>query len=252
MRRLLALGYRPYLATGEARERARRGERNRWLLRLGIAGLGAMQAMMFAEALFFGGATPDGAAAMSLPMRDFLRWVTFLVATPVVFYAGWPFLSGCARELRHRRLGMDTLIATSTLLAYFASVVETVRGGPQVWYDAAVMFVFLLLAARMLEQRVRSTATAQVDALARARPAFAMREAADGARELVSRREARQRRRHPHCGGRSGARRRRAARRVTPVSASRCSPGRPIRCARPPVRRYSRAACVANAPPAYA
>ena len=50
--RLLALGFRPYLATGEARERARRSERNRWLLRIGLAGLGAMQAMMFAEALY--------------------------------------------------------------------------------------------------------------------------------------------------------------------------------------------------------
>lgn len=181
LRRLVALGYRPYLATGEASERARRNERNRWLLRLGVAGLGAMQAMMVAEALYL-----DTAGAMSTSMRDFLRWVTFLVSTPVVFYAGWPFLAGCARELRHRRLGMDTLIATSMLLAYFASVAETVRGGPQVWYDAAVMFVFLLLAARMLEQRVRSVASAQVDALARAWPAFATRECADGSRELVS------------------------------------------------------------------
>jgi Cu2+-exporting ATPase len=180
LQRLVALGYRPYLATGEAIERARRHERNRWLLRLGVAGLGAMQAMMFAGALYL-----DRSGAMSTAMRDFFRWVTFLVATPVVFYAGWPFLAGCARELRHRRLGMDTLIATSTLLAYFASVTETVRGGPQVWYDAAVMFVFLLLAARMLEQRVRSAARAQVDALARARPAFATRERSDGSRELV-------------------------------------------------------------------
>ena len=47
------------------------------------------------------------------------------------------------------------------------------RGGPHVRYDAAVMFVFLLLVARMLEQRVRQHASAQVDALARARPQFA-------------------------------------------------------------------------------
>ena len=185
LRRLIALGYQPYLATGEARERARRSERNRWLLRLGVAGLGAVQAMMFAEALVWGGASADPAANMSLAMRDFLRWVTFLVSTPVVFYAGWPFLAGAARELRQRRLGMDTLIASSTLLAYFASLIETLRGGPQVWYDAAVMFVFLLLAARMLEQRVRGIATAQVDALARARPVFATRERADGSREQV-------------------------------------------------------------------
>lgn len=179
LKRLQSLGYRPCLATGAAREQSSRRERQRWLLRLGIAGLGAMQTMMFADALNWG----DG--AMSLPMRDFLRWITLLVSTPVVFFAGWPFLLGCWRELQQRRLGMDTLIATSTLLAYFASLVETVRGGAHVWYDAAAMFVFLLLLARALEDRVRRLATAQVDALARARPVFATRETAAGSLESV-------------------------------------------------------------------
>jgi Cu2+-exporting ATPase len=180
LERLAALGYRPYLATGEARERARRRERNRSLLRIGLAGLGAMQAMMFAEALYL-----DTANQMPVATRDFFRWLTFLVSTPVVFWAGWPFLAGAWRELRHRALGMDTLVAGSSLLAYIASVVETVRGGAHVWYDAAVMFVFLLLVARQLEQRARGIASAQVDALARARPAFAVRELADGRRETV-------------------------------------------------------------------
>ncbi|MCW5581794.1 MAG: cadmium-translocating P-type ATPase, partial [Luteimonas sp.] len=113
------------------------------------------------------------------------RWIAFLLSTPVVFYSGWPFLAGMWRELRARHVGMDTLIASSTLLAYFASLVETIRGGAHVWFDAAVMFVFLLLAARMLEQRARNVASAQVDALARARPAFATRETVDGRREAV-------------------------------------------------------------------
>lgn len=180
LRRLVALGYRPYLASGEARERARRGERNRDLIRLGIAGLGSMQAMMFAEALYL-----DFGNTMALPTRDFFRWITLLVSTPVVFYAGGPFLTGAWRELRLRQPGMDTLIAGSTLLAYFASVFETLRGGAHVWYDAAVMFVFLLLCARMLERRARNIASAQVDALARARPAFATRQRSDGSRETV-------------------------------------------------------------------
>ena len=177
---LATLGYRATLATGQARERERRSEQRRWILRLGVAGLGAMQAMMFAEALYL-----DTAAQMPIATRDAFRWLAFLVSTPVVFFAGWPFLIGMARELRARRIGMDTLIAGSTLLAYFASLAETLRGGVHVWYDAAVMFVFLLLAARMLEQRARSAASAQVDALSRARPALAVRERADGTRELV-------------------------------------------------------------------
>ncbi|TYT25066.1 cadmium-translocating P-type ATPase [Luteimonas viscosa] len=181
LQRLAALGYRPYLAGGDARERARIAERNRWLLRLGVAGLGTLQAMMLAEALYL-----DFDNQMPAATRDFFRWIAFLLSTPVVFYSGWPFLSGMWRELRARHVGMDTLIATSTLLAYFASLVETLRGGAHVWFDAAVMFVFLLLAARMLEQRARNVASAQVDALARARPAFATRETADGGRESVA------------------------------------------------------------------
>lgn len=184
LRRMAALGYRPYLATGLEREEARRRERNRWILRMGIAGLGAMQAMMFAEALYL-----DTAGEMSPATRDFFRWITFLVATPVVFYSGWPFLEGMWRELRHRRLGMDTLIATSTLLAWGASVVETIRHGVHVWYDAAVMFVFLLLAARMIEQGARKAASAQVDALARARPLLATREIAEGDGKAATGRE---------------------------------------------------------------
>ena len=39
----------------------------------------------------------------------------------------------------------------ATLLAWGASMLETLRGGAHVWFDAAVMFVFLLLAARMIE-----------------------------------------------------------------------------------------------------
>ncbi|HWS77259.1 MAG TPA: heavy metal translocating P-type ATPase metal-binding domain-containing protein, partial [Thermomonas sp.] len=178
--RLASLGYAPYLASGNEREAARRRERNRWLLRIGIAGLGGMQAMMLAEALYL-----DTDNQMPAATRDFFRWVTFLVSTPVVFWAGWPFIAGMWREWRGRRLGMDTLVAGSTLLAWGASVVETVRGGAHVWYDAAVMFVFLLLVARMIEQRARNLASAQVDALARARPVLAVRECADGSTEQV-------------------------------------------------------------------
>ena len=98
-----------------------------------------------------------------MPMRDFLRWITFLVATPVVFWSGWPFLAGCARELRERRLGAWTRwSATSMLLAYFASLSQTVRGGPHVWYDAAVMFV--LPVARRAHARTTRARTRRVRA----------------------------------------------------------------------------------------
>lgn len=181
LQRLAKLGYPPYLATGHQREEARRKQRNQWLIRLGIAGLGTMQTMMFAEALYL-----DTRGEMAIATRDFFRWITFLVASPVVFYSGQTFLKGAWREITHRSLGMDTLASTAILLSYFASLVETIRGGVHVWFDASVMFVFLLLIARLLEARTRNHATAQVDALARAQPVLATREQTDGTLEAVS------------------------------------------------------------------
>jgi Cu2+-exporting ATPase len=174
LERLAELGYSPHLSPGEGLERARAAERRQLLLRLGVAGLGSLQAMMFAEALYL-----DFANQMPAPTRDFFRWITFGVSAPVVFYAGWPFLAGMANEFRQRRLGMDTLIGSSVLLAYFASLIETLRGGAHVWYDAAVMFVFFLLVARYLERMARQRANAAVDALAQARPALAWKLDAD-------------------------------------------------------------------------
>jgi P-type Cu2+ transporter len=181
LQRLAALGFAPALAAGGAQERERRREARRDLWRLGLAGLGAMQAMMFAEALYL-----DTAGQMPLATRDFLRWITVLVSTPVVFVAGWPFLQGLARGLRERSANMDVLVGASILVAWAASLVETLRGGAQVWFDAAVMFVFLLLTARQLEQWARRRACARADALARARPAFARREREDGAVERIA------------------------------------------------------------------
>lgn len=180
LERLAKLGYSPHLAPDEALEAARRKARNSLLLRLGVAGLGALQAMMFAEALYL-----DFARQMPDATRDFFRWITAGVSAPVVFYAGWPFIAGMLREWRQRCLGMDTLVAVSILLAWFASVVQTVRGGLHVWFDAAVMFVFLLLTARALEAFARARARARVDLLARAAPALAWRLNTKGEREQV-------------------------------------------------------------------
>lgn len=174
LRRIAALGYRPHLSPGEALDRERRRERNALLLRLGVAALATTQAMMFSEALYL-----DTAHQMPVATRDAFRWLTLLVCTPVVFYAGSPFLRGMLFEWRQRRLGMDTLASVSIGLAFFASVVETVRGGPHVWFDAAAMFVLFLLAARLLERGARHRAGARADLLARSQPMLAWRRCGD-------------------------------------------------------------------------
>ena len=136
---------------------------------------------MFAEALYL-----DPLHQMPLPTRDFFRWLTFLIATPVVFYAGFPFL--CGRVARTAASAAPASTCWSQPPRCWPGArarCETLRGGAHVWFDAAVMFVFLLLVARMIEQRARRVAVARVDALARATPVLADRERADGGLEAV-------------------------------------------------------------------
>lgn len=176
---LAALGYTPLLPNrGSAA--AETGARRRALKKLVVAGLGMMQAMMFAEALYFG---DDG--SMDLATRDLFRWLGLLISAPVIAYAGSDFFRGALLEWRWRRLGMDFLVSVTVLLAYAASFVETLRGGPAVYFDSAVMFVFLLLATRHLERAARVRANAAVDVLARAQPEVARRVDPNGeAREV--------------------------------------------------------------------
>ncbi len=173
------LGYRVHRPARDDAAAAA-GERRASLKRLAIAALGSMQAMMLSEALYF------GADTLGVPTRDFFRWITFLVATPVVFYAGWPFLRGAWREATLGRPGMNLLVAVSVLLAWGASTVETLRGGDAVYFDAAVMFIFFLLAARHLEAEARRRATSALDILARAQPDLALRIDASGAETPVA------------------------------------------------------------------
>ena len=179
MRLLARLGYAARPLEAAALDALRRDENRDALKRLIVAGLGAMQAMMYAVALYAG--SFDG---IDPATRDFFRWLGFLVATPVVAYSAQPFFAGAVREWRARRLSMDTPVAVAIALIYLASLVETITGGREIYFDSVGMFVFFLLGARYVELRVRHRAGDLVDALARLQPATAER-LTDAGPELV-------------------------------------------------------------------
>jgi len=109
-----------------------------------------MQVMMFAVGLYAGdfqGIDPD--------MQRFLRLVSFIVTTPVVFYAARPFFAGAWRGIRTRKPGMDLPVSIAVGAAYTASVYATFSNGPAVWFDSVTMFVFFLTLGRFLEMRAR-------------------------------------------------------------------------------------------------
>jgi Cu2+-exporting ATPase len=173
-------GYAALPLDAAALDDARQREARAALKRLVVAGFGAMQAMMYASALYLGAFT-----AMDPATRDAMRWLGLLVATPVVFYSAQPFFAGALRALRTRALGMDVPVALAIALIYAASVVEALRGGGEVYFDSVSMFVFFLLAGRYLEMRARHRAGNLADAVARLVPAFADRLRADASLERI-------------------------------------------------------------------
>lgn len=170
LRRGAGVGFQiaPYdAATREASEtRQQRTERQR----LFVAGLGAMQVMMYALPAYL---VPE--TDIETRFVDLMRWASLVLTTPVMLYAAYPFFRGAWRDVRTRSLGMDVPVAIGLLVAFAASVFSTVRGGGEVWFDSVSMFVFLLLGARALEASARRHSRRALDALGGALPDMATR-----------------------------------------------------------------------------
>ena len=147
---LANLGYRPQPLAANDSTRPEIAEQRSALKRLLVASLGMMQVMMFAVGLYAG-----DFSGIDADMQHFLRLVSFLVTTPVVFYAGRPFFISAWRGLMARMPGMDLPVSIAIGAAYAASVYATFTRGPAVWFDSVAMFVFFLTLGRYLEMRAR-------------------------------------------------------------------------------------------------
>jgi len=96
------------------------------------------------------------------------EWVAFVLATPVVFWAGWTFHAAAARNLRHRLVTMDTLISLGTLAAWTWSVVALLAlDDADTYFEVAAVITTLILLGRFLESRARRRSGEALRALAR-------------------------------------------------------------------------------------
>ena len=123
-------------------------------------------------------------------------WIELALATPVVLWAGWPFLERCVASIRTRNPNMWTLIGIGVAAAYGYSVVATVapglvpasfhqHGRVGVYFESAAVIVSLTLLGQLLELRARSKTSAAIKALLKLSPKTARRIDADGREEDV-------------------------------------------------------------------
>ena len=167
---IAAIGYLAHPFDASRQEAVYKKERSVALKRLAIAGLGAVQVMMLAVALYAG-----DYSGMDAGLENFMRWVSLLIATPVVFYSARSFFSSAWRDLKVRQLGMDVPVSLAIGLAYAASCWATVTRSGEVYFDSVTMFTFFLLAGRFLEMGARQKAGQAAEELVKLLPAMATR-----------------------------------------------------------------------------
>jgi Cu+-exporting ATPase len=85
-------------------------------------------------------------------------WIQLALTLPVILYAGAPFYRAAWSATRHGAANMNSLIALGTGAAFLYSLVETVRGRHEVYYEAAAVIIALILLGRTLEARARGQA----------------------------------------------------------------------------------------------
>ncbi len=158
---IIDLGY-PLTPYNSAMIKSAGAEENAKLLRaLAVAGFASANVMLLSVSVWSGLFSED----MGSATRDFLHWVSALIALPAVAYAGQPFFKSALAALRAGRTNMDVPISLAVILASGMSLAETIRSGQHVYFDASVSLLFFLLIGRYLDNAARSKARSAAERL---------------------------------------------------------------------------------------
>ncbi len=106
--------------------------------------------------------------------RHIFHLLSAMIVVPALIFSSRLFFVSAWQALRVGRTNMDVPICVGIVLTTVLSIYDTTLGGEQVYFDAVIMLVFLLLIGRTLETRMRAKARGAVDALAQLQPALAL------------------------------------------------------------------------------
>jgi P-type Cu+ transporter len=104
------------------------------------------------------------------PLADngFAGWLQLALATPVAWWAAWPFHRAAAVNARHLASTMDTLVSVGVIAAWTWSTVAVLADtGQPLYYEVAAVVTTFLLLGRWLEARAKASSGAALHALLR-------------------------------------------------------------------------------------
>lgn len=162
--RIKSLGYLPRPYSASAMEGELQREKKDLLIRFGTASFFSMQLMLYTAGLYAG--YFQGIEPLYKKVFELIAWA---LATPVMFYCGYPFLKNTVRGIRNRAVSMDTLIFMGSFSAYGYSVIALFTGG-EVYFDTSTMIITLILLGRFIESGAKAKAAGAVAALLNLQP----------------------------------------------------------------------------------
>jgi heavy metal translocating P-type ATPase len=122
---------------------------------------------------------------LSDTVRLDMPFVSMLLATPVVFYCGYPIFRTAARGLRLWTFSPESLLSLAALSAYFFGLTQTLRGSSQASFDTAIVLVTFFLAAKLIVRNAEAKTSRWIGLLHRALPKQ-VRQFRDGHEHFVS------------------------------------------------------------------
>ncbi|HEV2483049.1 MAG TPA: heavy metal translocating P-type ATPase metal-binding domain-containing protein [Puia sp.] len=143
---LTEIGYEPYISLRDL-DRARPEPNRRLIYRLGVAGFcfGNIMLLSFPEYL--------GIDSSESTLRLAFRYLSLLLALPVLFYSTQPFFVSAWNGLRSKFLHIDAPIALAVLVTFLRSTWEIGTGAGAGYFDSMSGIVFFMLAGRVLQDR---------------------------------------------------------------------------------------------------
>lgn len=159
-KKIFSIGYKARPYNPQMLEASIKNKNNDLLFRMAFAGFGAGNIMMIATALYAG-----YFSGIEEGYKNAFHWTCLFLATPVVFYSGLPFIREAYRGIINRAVNMDLPIAIGILVTYIYSIVVTITGIGEVYFDSVTMFIFFILIGRYLESTSRQKAFSATERL---------------------------------------------------------------------------------------
>ncbi|MFN7559470.1 MAG: heavy metal translocating P-type ATPase [bacterium] len=169
-RTLDSLGYPPHPARQAGARKARQIEDRRTLIRIAVAGACAGNIMLLALALYAG-----AFATMESEYLHLFRWVSMALSLVAVAWPGSIFFRGALASIRTRTPNLDLPIALGMGAGLVWSVLNTLRGTGEIYFDSLSVLVFALLVGRAIQQRQQRWSADAVELLFSLTPTSARR-----------------------------------------------------------------------------